>query len=127
MHKVLILSAALAAAASAVGAQSGLRDTDRPYGRAELVALLSEHAVEFHDGGVSRYRGDGAYSFKYTDTDRPYLGTYAVGEGGEVCVTFLSGSRRCDTFVADDQRMVLIIGDGTRFPVRDRRPLVDGY
>ena len=127
MHHPLILSVALVLAGASADAQAGLRDTDRPYGRAELAALQSGHAVEFHDGGVSRYRGDGAYSYKYTETDRPYLGTYAVGEAGEVCVTFLTGVLRCDTFVADDQRMVLIIGDGTRFPVRDRRPLVDGY
>lgn len=127
MNKVLIAAAAMIAAGSTVGAQSGTRDTDRPYARAELAVLLSDHAVEFHDGGVSRYRGDGAYSYKYTEADRPYLGTYAVGDSGEVCVTFLNGARRCDLFVDDGNRMVLIVADGMRFPVRDRRPLVDGY
>lgn len=127
MQKALILSAVLIAAGAAAGAQTGARDTDRSFARAELAALLSGHAVEFFDGGVSRYRGDGAYSYKYTENDRPYLGTYVVGDSGEVCVTFLNGARRCDVFVDDGTRLVLIVADGTRFPVRDRRPLVDGY
>ena len=108
-------------------AQPGLRDDDRVYGRAELREMLSGHAVEFFDGSVSRYRADGAYSYKYTETDRPWLGVYEVLDGGRVCVDYANGSRRCDTFVGDGARLVLIIDDGTRFPVRERRALVDGY
>jgi hypothetical protein len=113
--------------ATAVQAQQGLRETDRAYGQAELSAMLADFAVEFHDGSVSRYRGDGMYSFKYTDSDRPYIGTYEVRDAGQVCIAFASGDTRCDTFVADGTRMVLVIADGNRFPVRERRALVDGY
>ena len=41
-------------AATAIGggaaAQEGLRATDRLYGQAELVAMLSDAAVEYYDG-----------------------------------------------------------------------------
>ena len=126
MHRSLIFVAAcLFAALSA--AQAGQRDSDRVFSQDELANLLTDHAVEFFSGGVSRFRGDGAYSFKYTDSDPPHLGSYEVLDKGQVCVQFLNGSTRCDTFVDDGTRMVLIIEDGTRFPVRDHRPLVDGY
>ena len=46
--------------------------------------MLAGHAVEYHDGSVSRYRADGAYSYKYTDTDRPHLGVYRVLDAGRV-------------------------------------------
>ena len=104
-----------------------LRPGDRAYGQTELTEMLVDHAVEFFDGSISRYRADGAYSYKYTESDRPYLGRYSVQADGVVCVQFLSGAARCDTFVSDGLRMVLVIADGTRFPVRMRRPLVDGY
>ncbi|MDJ0629637.1 MAG: hypothetical protein QNJ44_15375 [Rhodobacter sp.] len=113
--------------ASAVWAQQGIRATDRPYGQDELAGMLAGHAVEFFDGSVSRYRADGAYSYKYTESDAPWLGTWDVPEAGRVCVDFDNGSRRCDGFVDDGSRMVLVISDGTRFPVRERRALVDGY
>ena len=113
--------------AGVAAAQPALRDGDRPFGPEELAALVYGHAIEFHDGGVSRYRVDGVYSWKYSETDRPYLGRYEIGQGGEVCVTFGNDVRGCDTFAADGARMVVVIADGTRFPVRDRRSLVDGY
>ena len=107
-------------------AQEGLRATDRLYAVEELSGLLSDHAVEYFDGSVSRYRGDGVYSYKYTENDRPWLGTWSVPEPGRICVDFENGSARCDTLVDDGARMVLVIADGTRFPVRARRVLVDG-
>ena len=75
---------------------------------------------------MSRYRGDGVYSYKYTESDRPWLGTWSVPEPGRICVDFDNGSTRCDTLVDDGARMVLVIANGTRFPVRERRELVDG-
>lgn len=120
-----MLTLALLLAATSASAQ-GMRDTDRLYEVAELNEMLAGHAVEFFDGSVSRYRADGAYSYKYTETDRPWLGTWTVPEAGRVCLTFENGSDRCDTFVDDGTRMVLVIENGTRFPVRERRELVDG-
>jgi len=112
--------------AGAAAAQEGVRATDRLYAPDELSGMLSGHAVEFFDGSVSRYRGDGVYSYKYTENDRPWLGTWSVPEAGRVCVAFDNGSARCDSLVDDGARMVLVIADGTRFPVRARRVLVDG-
>ena len=125
--RVLWFALALSATGSAVAvAQDGVRATDRVYAVDELLELLSDHAVEFFDGSVSRYRGDGAYSYKYTEADRPWLGIWTVPEPGRICVDFDNGSARCDMFIDDGARMVLVIADGTRFPVRARRELVDG-
>ena len=123
----IILGLSLSLLAGPALAQQGLRDGEAPFEASELTDLLSDHAVEFFDGSVSRYRGDGAYSYKYTDTDRPWLGAWRVTGEGAVCVTFQDGASRCDTFVSDGTRLVLVIADGTRFPIRERRALVDGY
>ena len=124
MRNILFFMLCLAGPAMA---QQGVRASDERYGQTELTGLLSDHAVEFFDGSVSRYRGDGIYSYKYTEADRPWLGAWQVTAQGQVCVTFDNGSNRCDTFVSDGSRMVMIIADGTRFPVRTRRELIDGY
>ncbi len=112
-------------ATQAVG-QQGVRTSDTIYGPAELSELLSGHAVEFFDGAVSRYRADGAYSYKYTENDRPWLGTWTVSENSKGCVAFENGSSRCDPIVPDGTRLVMVIADGTRVPVREHRALVDG-
>lgn len=123
MRSSLIIALLLASHANA---QQGMRAEDRILPAAELADLLSDHAVEFFDGSISRFRGDGAYSYKYSETDRPWLGTWQVTEDSRVCVAFENGSNRCDTFISDGSRMVMIIADGTRFPIRLRRALVDG-
>ena len=123
MRNLTIIVAMLATQAAA---QQGMKETDQTFEQAELTALLVDHAVEFFDGSVSRYRGDGAYSYKYQENDRPWLGIWRVNTDSQVCVAFDNGSSRCDTFVSDGTRMVLVIENGMRFPVRDRRELVDG-
>ena len=40
---------------------------------------------------------------------------------GVVCSAFDNGFSRCDMYVDDGARLVLITEDGTRFPVREVR------
>lgn len=119
------LPAALLAAALAASPASaqGLRPGDRIMEPAELDALLGGQAVEFFDGSVARYAPDGAYSYTYQPGDPPFLGRYGAAPDSQVCVTFDNGFDRCDTYVMAGDRLVLIIADGTRFPVRRISPL----
>lgn len=118
----LPLTAALICLSGAAEAQ-GLRDSDTLLTEAQMAETLSGHIVEFYDGSKSRYRADGRYSYTYTDDTEPFLGTYALRDGSTVCVLFDNGFERCDTYVRAGERLVLIIADGTRFPVRTRSPL----
>ena len=100
-------------------AQEGLRPTDTVLNRDEMSELLSGQLVEFFDGSKSRYGLDGRYAYTYTDDGTAWTGTYRLLDDSLVCVDFDNGSRRCDRFVRNGERVVLIIEDGTRFPVRN--------
>ena len=100
-------------------AQDGVRASDTVLSQAEMTDLLSGRLVEFFDGSKSRYSTDGAYAYTYSDDGPAWTGTYTVADDSLVCVDFDNGSRRCDRFVRDGDRVVLIIEDGTRFPVRN--------
>lgn len=73
---------------------------------------------EFFDGGVSFFSVSGTYTYTYPDGGRAY-GTYSVQDGGVVCSDFSHGFSRCDMYVHDGTRLVLITSDGARFPVRN--------
>ena len=101
----------------------GIRDTDTRIGDGEIADLLSGQVIEFFDGSKAAYGADGAYSYTYNADTEPFRGTYEAKAGGEVCVLFDNGFSRCDTYVLAGDRLVLIVADGTRFPVRTRSPL----
>ena len=115
--RILALLACLATPAMA---QEGLRASDQTLSASEMTDLLSGQMIEFYDGSKSRYAVDGAYSYTYTDDDPPWTGDYQLFDDSRVCVDFHNGSRRCDLFVRDGERTVLITQDGLRFPVRNR-------
>ena len=101
-------------------AQQGVRDSDQILNAAQMADLLSDQTIEFFDGSKSHYAGDGGYSYTYTDDGPPWTGRFEVADESRVCVDFDNGSRRCDRFVRDGDRIVLITEDGVRFPVRNR-------
>ncbi|MEM9426062.1 MAG: hypothetical protein AAGA06_05105 [Pseudomonadota bacterium] len=103
----------------AVLAQEGVRPTDAKLSQAEMTDLLSGQMVEFFDGSKSRFGGDGRYAYTYTDDGPAWTGTFRVEDDSVVCVDFDNGTSRCDRFVRAGERIVLIIEDGTRFPVRN--------
>ena len=116
--RLALLFASFATAASA----QGVRDSDIMLDANEMASTLSGHVVEFFDGSKSYYAADGAYHYTYTDDGPPFRGTYEVNDQSGVCVTFDNGFSRCDMYVRSGERLVLIIEDGTRFPVRSRTP-----
>lgn len=99
----------------------GLRPDDREMSAVELTDTLSGMVVEFFDGSKSRFAVDGRYAYTYSDDGPAWTGQYTANDDSTVCVAFDNGSSRCDTFVFAGERLTLIIEDGTRFPVRDRR------
>ena len=108
----------LTALALPVSAQEGLRPADLVFDRAEMKTLLSGQIIEFFDGSKSRYDADGTYGYTYTDDGPVWSGVWRTDAESRVCVDFDNGSSRCDHIVKDGERTILIIADGTRFPVR---------
>lgn len=105
---------------SSAFAQDSLRDSEEIIAQSQLSGLLSGHIVEFFDGSKSTFGSDGGYSYTYTDDGPIWAGRYMVEDQSRVCVDFDNGSRRCDRYVRDGERLVLITVDGTRFPIRNR-------
>jgi len=117
--RFLLMTMAFGALFAAVPAVAqGVRDNDRRLNAAEITDMLSGRIVEFHDGSKSRYGADGSYAYTYADGEPPFVGAYTAGDDGRVCVSFENGAARCDHYVMDGTRLILVIADGTRFPVR---------
>lgn len=110
----------LALLAGPAFAQDGVRSGDVLLDRSGMESLLIGRIVEFHDGSKSTYEADGTYGYTYTDGGPVWSGRYNLFDDSRVCVDFDNGSARCDFFVIDGERAVLITADGTRFPVRNQ-------
>ena len=115
MRHVFALIALIATPAFA----DGVRNSDVRLNRAGMDTLLTGKVVTFFDGSKSSYAPDGSYGYTYTDDGPVWRGVYTLGDDSRVCVAFENGSSRCDMFVMDGDRAVLITDEGTRFPGRN--------
>lgn len=97
----------------------GHRADDAILDQSGMSDLLTGKVVTFFDGSKSTYASDGSYGYTYTDDGPVWRGEYTLSDGSRVCVVFENGESRCDMFVMDGARAVLITRDGTRFPVRN--------
>ncbi len=81
---------------------------------------LEGQTLTFYDDGQSRYAAGGSYSYTYSAVNGggTAYGTYRVVEDGSVCVDFRNGFARCDLYVLNNGRLILITEDGQRYPVR---------
>lgn len=94
-----------------------LRDADRVLTRDEVEALTAGQTIVFYDDGRSRYAVGGEYSYTYASGASAY-GRYEIAEDGTVCIQYRNGFGRCDRYVENGGRIVLLTEDGLRFPIR---------
>ncbi|WP_166418176.1 hypothetical protein [Cochlodiniinecator piscidefendens] len=83
----------------------------------ELETLLVGHEITFYDGGSSRFTADGVYGYTY-GAGGTALGQYTVEEDSTVCVTYGNGFARCDLYVMNNDRLIVITEEGDRYPIR---------
>lgn len=83
-------------------------------------ATLLARSLTFYDDGVSRYSPGGSYSYTYSALNGggTAFGTYQIEADNSLCVLFRNGFDRCDLFVRNAGRLVLITQQGERYPVR---------
>lgn len=113
---VVFIFTIVAGLASALG---GLHESDTRLEQTELTGLLAGQVIEFFDGSKSTFLNSGRYRYTYTDDGPVWEGTYVLGDNSQVCINFDNGSGRCDFFVKDGTRAILITAEGVRFPVRN--------
>ncbi|WP_368041132.1 hypothetical protein [Leisingera sp. ANG59] len=106
-------------AASAGAGDWPLRPGDTPFTQAELDALPGR-SFRFFDGGESQYGSGGAYAYTYSAENGggTAWGTYRIAGDRSICVDFTNGFSRCDLYVRNSGRVILITQQGQRFPVR---------
>ena len=97
-----------------------LRPGDEPLTIQAMGDQLIGSDLEYFDGGLSRYSPGGSYSYTYAPENGggTAFGTYEFRDGGVVCTDFANGFSRCDLFVVNAGRLILITEDGDRFPIR---------
>lgn len=98
-----------------------VKNSDRVLDATAMSSDVVGRTHQFFDGGESFFSVSGTYTYTYSDGGRAY-GTYTLqdaGAGGVVCSEFDNGFSRCDMYVHDGERLVLLTEDGNRFPVKD--------
>jgi hypothetical protein len=114
------LLAALVLGMTAAGANAAdwaTRTGDTMLTPDEVAARIGGQSLVFYDGGTSVYGPGSDYAYVYTDGDR-VPGEYRIAEDGAVCIAFRNGATRCDLYVLNNGRMLLIDEKGDRYPVR---------
>jgi len=112
----------LSPAVTPVAAQTdrfAIQSGDQRFDRESIVSRLTGKTLTFYDNGKSRYYEDGRYSYTYFGDERESAGGYwTVRDDGVVCVSFITGHARCDMFVQNGPRLILLDEKGDRYPVR---------
>lgn len=116
--QILSLAALCAAPISAFAQDWNVRPWDSRITAAWVKENIVGKAITFIDGGTARYDADGAYAYVYNG-GRTFNGTFEVADQGAICVTFESGSTRCDLFVLQGDNLMLITEEGGRYPQVD--------
>jgi len=109
--------------ATAAMAQPVPRDTDTLLSKEDLTELVKGKMLEFYTGGYARYGADGRYDYRYELEGPPAPGEYTVMDDSRICTVFHNGFDRCDLVVKSGERIVFIIENGDRYPVREATAL----
>ena len=118
MHR-LILSLIFACSPLPVTAQDwALRDGDRRLDRAALEGVTQGKPLVFYDDGQSRFFATGVYTYTYANAGGTAYGVYELKNDGRICIAFRNGFGRCDLYVLNEGRLVLLTECGERYPVR---------
>jgi len=94
-----------------------MREGDVLFSRTELKERLEGRTLTFYDEGQSKFGQESGYSYTYDFGGTAY-GIYEIGDDSTVCIEFENGASRCDLYVMNRARLIVVTEDGLRFPVR---------
>ena len=117
--KSLKLWPVLAVLASSAAAQEfNLRTSDVVLDASALALIADGGSLTYFDDGVSLFSAGGAYSYTYANGGGTAFGRFRVEEGGRICIEYRNGFERCDMYVRNGGRLVLLTAGGERYPVK---------
>jgi len=102
---------------TSVARAGGMITGDALLDQARLSDLLVGRTMTFYDDGRSVFARNGDYSYTYFQGGTA-LGRFEIGTDGAVCIAFQNGFSRCDIYVMNNDRLIMITKDGTRFPIK---------
>jgi len=97
-----------------------LRSGDVVLDDAALARIADGGSLTYFDDGVSRFSAGGAYSYTYADNGGTAFGRFRVEGAGRICIDFRNGFGRCDMYVRNGDRLILLTEQGDRFPVKSQ-------
>lgn len=109
----------LALVASTATAQDwNLRATDQVLDAEALGLIADGGALTYYDDGVSLFSAGGAYSYTYANNGGTAFGRFRVEGDGQICIDYRNGFSRCDMYVRNGGRLILLTEDGERYPIK---------
>lgn len=110
---------ALLCLAAPVSAQDwAFRTTDTVLDGPAVSALIEDNTLVYFDDGQSKFSAGGAYSYTYAGGGGTAFGQYEIAQDGTVCIAYRNGFGRCDRYVENAGRFVMLTERGERFPIR---------
>ena len=95
-----------------------LRDSDQILDADALAGFADGGSITFFDDGVSLFSAGGAYSYTYANGGGTAFGRFRIEDDGVICIDYRNGFSRCDLYVRNGGRLVLLTEDGERYPVK---------
>ncbi len=109
----------LALIASSAAAQDwNLRETDHVLDADALSLIADGGSLTYFDDGVSLFSAGGSYSYTYANNGGTAFGRFRVVGMGQICIDYRNGFSRCDMYVRNGGRLVLLTEDGERYPIK---------
>ena len=110
----------LALIASTATAQDwSFRDADVVLDADALDQIADGGVLTYYDDGVSLFSAGGSYSYTYANNGGTAFGRFRVEGEGQICIDYRNGFSRCDMYVRNAGRLVLLTEDGERYPVKN--------
>ena len=113
----LILILSLIFTGPVLAQEWALRTGDELFSKTDLQDRLTGQTLIFYDDGQSKFGPNGGYSYTYHLGGTAY-GVYTISDDSTVCIKFQNGASRCDLYVNNAARLVVVTEDGQRYPVR---------
>ncbi|WP_300033615.1 hypothetical protein [uncultured Roseobacter sp.] len=117
MRRFTVTAVIMVLASAATAQDWAIRDGDHPLDAREAATLTEGRTLTFYDDGRSAYSAGGAYSYTYASGQTAF-GRYRIRADGTVCIDYRNGFARCDRYVENAGRIILLTEKGERFPVR---------
>lgn len=112
----------MALMASPVAADGwNLRDGDRVLDPDAIALIADGGALTYFDDGISLFSAGGAYSYTYANNGGTAFGRFSVQSDGVICIEYRNTFSRCDKYVRNAGRLVLLTEDGERYPVKSEK------